>query len=216
MLQGQAFGLGDEEVGVDEAADAEGAPDEEDFCAEVAFVGADHVGGYHCYDLLMEWGVLVGGLVNGEGEGKTYAVPEPVAGCSQGDTAGADGQRVDFTDDDPRAGAPRRRKEEDVNADERNLRPDGVWVLAVDRAGDRDDELAHQHAEGAPDEQGAAAEALDRVEGDWGGADVHEGGHQADEEGVLDRAELLEEGRAEVEDEVDSCDRICHVSTVSE
>ena len=46
LFEGEALGFGDEHVGVDEAADAEGAPDEEDFGAEVALVGVDHVGGY--------------------------------------------------------------------------------------------------------------------------------------------------------------------------
>ena len=47
LLEGQALGLGHEEVGVDEAAGAEGAPDEEDFGAEVrvALVRSDHVWG---------------------------------------------------------------------------------------------------------------------------------------------------------------------------
>lgn len=35
LLEGEAFGLGDEEVGVDDAEDAEGAPEEEDLGAEV-------------------------------------------------------------------------------------------------------------------------------------------------------------------------------------
>ena len=51
LLEGETLGLGDEEVGVDEADGAEGAPDEEDFRAEVALVGADHVGGDDCDDL---------------------------------------------------------------------------------------------------------------------------------------------------------------------
>ena len=57
LFERQAFRFGNEEVGVEEAADAEGAPDEEDFGAEVAFVGVDHVGGYYC-DYL--WGGLLG------------------------------------------------------------------------------------------------------------------------------------------------------------
>lgn len=44
LLEGQALGFGDEEVGVDEAGGAEGAPEEEDFGFEVAFVWADEVG----------------------------------------------------------------------------------------------------------------------------------------------------------------------------
>lgn len=43
LLEREALSLRHEEVGVDEADGAEGAPDEEDFGAEVAFVRADHV-----------------------------------------------------------------------------------------------------------------------------------------------------------------------------
>lgn len=45
LLEGETLGFGHEEVGVDEADGAEGAPDEEDFGAEVALVLADHVRG---------------------------------------------------------------------------------------------------------------------------------------------------------------------------
>lgn len=45
LLESEALGLGDEEERVDEAAGAEGTPDEEDLCAEVGLVFADHVGG---------------------------------------------------------------------------------------------------------------------------------------------------------------------------
>ena len=52
LLEGESLCFGDEDVRVDEAAKAEGAPDEEDFGAEVAFVGVDHVGCYDCDDLM--------------------------------------------------------------------------------------------------------------------------------------------------------------------
>lgn len=51
LLERKTLGLGDEEVGVHEADGAEGAPDEEDLGAEVAFGCADHVGGDDCDDL---------------------------------------------------------------------------------------------------------------------------------------------------------------------
>jgi hypothetical protein len=79
LLEGEAIGLGYEEVGVDEADGAEGAPDEEDLGAEVALVFADHVGGDDGDD----------------------AVPEPVGGRGEGDAAGADGEGEDLADDDP-------------------------------------------------------------------------------------------------------------------
>ena len=68
LFEGKPLGFGDEEVGVEEAADAEGAPDEEDFGAEVAFVGVDHVGGYYCDDLDRKRGGI-SRLVFGEEKG---------------------------------------------------------------------------------------------------------------------------------------------------
>lgn len=44
LLEGEALGLGDEEVGVDEGAGAQSSPNEEDGRLEVALVGSDHVG----------------------------------------------------------------------------------------------------------------------------------------------------------------------------
>lgn len=51
LFEGEALSLGDEEVRVDEAGDAEGAPEEEDACAEIGFVSADEVGGDNSDDL---------------------------------------------------------------------------------------------------------------------------------------------------------------------
>ena len=45
LLEGEALGLGDEEVRVDEADRAEAAPDVKDLGAEVALVLVHHVGG---------------------------------------------------------------------------------------------------------------------------------------------------------------------------
>ena len=51
LLQGQALGLGDKEVGVDESASAERAPDEEHLGTEVALVSVNHVRGDDGNDL---------------------------------------------------------------------------------------------------------------------------------------------------------------------
>ena len=51
LFERETLGLGNEHVGVDETADAEGTPDEEDFGAQVALVIVDHVGGDDCDDL---------------------------------------------------------------------------------------------------------------------------------------------------------------------
>jgi hypothetical protein len=74
LLQGETLCLRDEEVGVEEGAGTEGAPDEEDLGAEVALVRVDHVGGDDGDD----------------------AVPEPVGGGGEGDAAGPDGEGEDF------------------------------------------------------------------------------------------------------------------------
>lgn len=79
LLEGQALGLGDEEIRVDEAGGAERAPDVEDLGAEVALVLVDHV----------------------RRDDGDDAVPEPVAGGREGDAAGAHGQGVDLADYDP-------------------------------------------------------------------------------------------------------------------
>lgn len=83
-------------------------------------------------------------------------------------------------------GTPSRGEEEDVDRDEGDLGVDGgnvvrdgvarsVHVSVVEADGVTDDgnkELADEHAEGTPDEQGATTEALDSPERDRGGADV--------------------------------------------
>lgn len=93
LLKSETLGLVDEEVGVDEAADAEGTPEPEDLCAEVGLVGTDEVRGDDCDD----------------------AVPEPVGSGREGNTTRTDGEREDFADDDPSSGTPGGSEEEDVD-----------------------------------------------------------------------------------------------------
>ena len=45
LFERETFGFGNENVGVDEAEDAEGAPEEENFRSKVGLVAADEVGG---------------------------------------------------------------------------------------------------------------------------------------------------------------------------
>ena len=45
LLQGQALGFGDEEVGVDKGAGAEGTPEEKDLGAQVGLVRVNQVWG---------------------------------------------------------------------------------------------------------------------------------------------------------------------------
>jgi len=76
---------------------------------------------------------------------------------------------------------------------------------------DTGDELADQHTKSTVDHDGSTTELLNGPEGDWGRADVDEGGDETDEEGVGDGAELLEEGGTEVEDEVDTGPLLHHL-----
>lgn len=188
LLQRQTLGLRDQEECVNEAACAQTSPHVKDLGAQVGLVRVHHVGSNDGND----------------------AVPQPVGRSGEGNTSGADLQRVDFTNEHPRARAPGGGEEEDVDADEGD-HGGGGGGGAGDGADDGDDELADDHAEGTPDEQGATAEALDGPEGDGGGDDVDDGGDHGDEEGVLDGAEVLEEGGAEVEDKVDTGPLLHHL-----
>lgn len=76
LLEGQTLGLGDEEVGEDEAADAGTAPDEEDFDAQVG-----------CFDTI---GAGCGGVDEVGGGVADTEVPEPVRGDGERHTLGAD------------------------------------------------------------------------------------------------------------------------------
>jgi len=49
LLESKSLGLPDEEVGVEQAEDAGGTPEEEDFGFEVGLVGVDEVGGDDLY-----------------------------------------------------------------------------------------------------------------------------------------------------------------------
>jgi len=209
LLKRQALGLRNEEVGVHESARAETAPNEEDGRFEVAFVGADHVGGDDCND----------------------GVPEPVRGGGQTDTTGADRQREDFTDDNPCSRTPGRGEEENEDGDEGNLGVDSrdvvgnsiassIGVGVVEADGDTDDgneELADQHAERTPDEERTTSELLNGIEGERGGADVDESEDQGDQESVANSSSGLQEWSGVVENEVDTSPekyqlviQICH------
>lgn len=132
-----------------------------------------------------------------ENKGHTYKVPQPVRRSGQGNTLGTDGQRVDLANDDPRSRTPGRGKEEDVDADKDNQ--DNVGRVRAGRgsADNGDDELAHQHAEGAVDEQRATANLFNGPEGDGGRDDVDDVGDDGDEKRVFN-TDLLEEGGAVV------------------
>lgn len=146
----------------------------------------------------------------------TYAVPEPVGGGRETDASGSDGQGIDLSDDDPCAWTPGGGEEEDVDADKRDHGLDSLPVFAVRDTNDGNDEFTCEHADGTPDEQRTTTELLNRPEGDRGRADVDQGGDQADEEGIVDGSQVLEEGGAKVEDEVDTGELLEHLQGGSE
>src|SRR3569833_2767425 len=113
-------------------------------------------------------------------------IPEPVGSRRQTDTTRADRQGEDLANDDPGAGSPGGGEEEDEDGDE------------------GDEELADQHAQGTPDEDGAAAEALDGPEGNRGREDVDQREDQGHQEDVLDGARGLQEGGRVVKKKVDT------------
>jgi len=200
LFEGKTLGFWDQDIRVDEAGRAEGTPEEEDLGAEIglALVFADEVG-------------------SDDGDD---AVPEPVGGGGETDTAGADGQWEDLTDEDPGTGTPGGGEEGDVDADEGDHGGDGRGVVFLETAGgdtdDGDDEFADQHTQRTPDEDGTTTVALNGIEGDGGAADVDESGDETDEEGVADGAECLEESGTEVEDEVDTGPLLHHLERSSE
>lgn len=78
-------------------------------------------------------------------------------------------------------------------------------------ADDTDDELGHDHTDGAPDEESSAAPFIDSEECDWGADGVDQGGEDGNQEGAVDRAERGEEDGSEVEDEVDAGELLHHL-----
>lgn len=126
------------------------------------------------------------------------AVPEPVARRRERHALGADGEREEFPDHGPRGGAPGGCEGEDVDADKGDEDFGGGVGVGSGGADDGDGEFAEEHEDGAVDEEGASAEALNGVEGERGGADVDDVDDDGDEEGVAD-AGLLEEGGSIVE-----------------
>lgn len=72
LFERQAFGFGYEEVSVDEADGAEGAPEEKHFGLQVRFVRVDEVGGYYRDDLC---GIFMLEICRSREGRTTYAIP---------------------------------------------------------------------------------------------------------------------------------------------
>jgi hypothetical protein len=120
--------------------------------------------------------------------GVTHAVPEPVRCGREGDAAGTNWQGENLANDDPGARAPSCGKEKDVDADKGDNRTDGVGVLAIGNADNRDDKLTDNHTQSTPDQKRATAHSLHGPERYRGGTDIDNSGNSGHQEGILDRA----------------------------
>lgn len=183
-LEGESLGLGNAEVGEDEAADASGSPDEEHLDTEVsvASTGVDEVGS---------------GITNTE-------VPEPVGGGGHGHSLGTDVEREDLAGDDPGNWSPSSSEEGDVDADEgdQDLLSGQVGVRDGN-TDDGDDVLAEEHTSGTDEEERTTTSTVNEPDTRNGHADVDDVGGNGDQERIRN-TRALEEGRAVVEDEVDT------------
>lgn len=146
----------------------------------------------------------------------TYAVPQPVASGRETDTTGTDGDGEDLANENPGTRAPGGSEEEDVDADEGNQGSGRVLVIREGGSDSTDNKLADDHSQGSVDHDGATAETLNGVEGDWGGDDIDNGENHGNQERVVDRAEGLQEDRGVVEDEVDTGPLLHHLEGGSE
>ena len=194
LFEGEALCLGHEGEGEEGGEEAGGAPYLRGRSGGGGEGRKDGRGGTHKVDAAAQVAAGGGGVFDEQGgEGGDDGVPEPVACGGDGDAFGADGEVEDFADDDPGGGAPGGGEEEDVHAAEDDEHEVGGGGGGVAGPHGGDGEFAGGHAEGAVDEEGAAAEALDGVEGDGGADDVDEVVDDADDEGLAD-ADDLEEG----------------------
>lgn len=208
LLKREAFGLGNQEVGIHQTGSAETTPYEEDGGLHITVVTANHVRGNNGND----------------------GVPEPVGGSGEGNTARTDGDGEDLANKNPGTRAPGRGEEEDVDGNQSNLGIDGGDVVsdsatAAVRVGlvetdsdtnNSDDELADEHPKGTEDEKRTTTILLYGVEGKRSGEDIDEGEDERHQEGIADSTSGLQEGGGEVEDEVDTSPLLHHLKRGTE
>lgn len=88
--------------------------------------------------------------------------------------------------------------------------------LSSSGAEDSNNELHNDHARGAVDEDSSSTKSLNDPKRDWRRTNVNECSNQTYQEWILDRAELLEEDRSEVKDEVDTRQLLHHLHADAE
>ena len=207
MFKGEALGFGYKEIGVDKRTRAEGSPHEEDVGLEIASVLTNHV------------------RRNDGDDG----IPQPIRSSGESNATRADGNREDFASNNPCTRAPGGSEAENVDANERNLGIDGsdivgdwisinfVGVVETDGVADGgNNELAHEHSEGTPDEERATTESLDCPERYRGRQDIDKCEDEGDEESITNGVRRLEERSRVVEDEVDTRPLLHHLDGCSQ
>ena len=107
LFKGESLGFRYKEVSKDETTRAETTPQEEDVGLEIALVFTNHV----------------------RRDDGDDGIPKPIRRTGKGNTAGADGNRENFTSNDPCTRSPRGSEEENVDADEGNLSIDGTDIV---------------------------------------------------------------------------------------
>ena len=204
LFKSKTLGFGNEEVGVEDAAEAKGSPHEEDLGLQVSLVSTDQVGS----------------------DDRNDAVPQPVGSSGKTDTTGTDGKREDFTNNNPSGGTPGGSEEEDIDGNESNLSIDSAEVDGngstgsvsgglVETNGDTDDtndEFADGHTDGTINKHGTTTETLNEPERDRSRADVDEGEDKRHQEDVANGTSRLKERSRVVEDEVDTSPLLHHLN----
>lgn len=160
LLKRQTLGLWDKEVRIHETSSAKASPDKED---RGPHVGLTRVLSYHV-----------------RSDDSNDGIPQPVGGSGESNTAGADRNGEDFSNQNPGAGAPGGCEEEDVDGNKCDLGVDGRDIVgngtttvtdvglveANSDADDSDEELTNKHTQRAEDQKRASTKLLDSVEGD--------------------------------------------------
>jgi len=198
LLERKSLGLGDAEVGEQEASNTSRSPNEEDLDTKV--------GGFGSVDTVRRRVNEVRSSVS------DTEVPEPVRGSGHRHSLGSDSQGEDLSGNDPSDGSPSGSKGGNVNANEGDEDPlssqvDGsVGDVSSGSSSDTDnsnDELADGHNNGSGQKHVSSTGSIDHEDTGDSTDDIDNVGDDGNDEGVGD-TRSLEEGGTVVEDEVDT------------
>jgi len=198
LLEGETLSLGNAEVGEEEASDTSRSPNEEDLDTKVG--GPDSVD------------TSCGGVDQVGSSVSDTKVPEPVGRGRHGHGLSSDSKREDFSGDDPGDRTPSGSEGSDVDANESDENSlggdvDGTRSDISGRTGgdtnNGNDELANSHDDSSAEKHRSSTGSIDHENTGNSANNVDDVGDDSDDEGVRDTGSS-EEGRAVVEDEVDT------------